>query len=794
MLVSLSWLKEFVDIDEDAKTIAEGLTMSGSKVEGIKSYGEEISNVVVGQIVSLEKHPNADKLWVGIVDIGSEKLQIVTGAENIKAGDYIPVALHGATLPGGVKIKRSKLRGVESEGMMCSAEELGLDESLLPEYQRNGIFILPPLPLGMDINEALQLKDDVLEFEITPNRPDCLSVVGIARETAATFRKSFRMPEIRVTEVEEPNPARVTIEAPDLCYRYVARVVKNVKIGPSPIWMQVRLLKAGIRPINNVVDVTNYVMLELGQPLHAFDLDKVKNKHIIVRRARDGEKLVTLDGKERILDSSMLVIADEEKAIGLAGVMGGENTEITDSTVNILIESANFKGSNIRHTSKKLGLRSEASARFEKGLDPEITVLACERAAQLMEKYCGGEVLKGIVDEYPKPMERTVLTVRPDRINKFLGTNLATSEMIEILRSLEFEVVEKGEELEIKVPHFRKDVTMEADIAEEIARLYGYNNIEDSLMKNAQTTLGSLTKEQQLEEKAREVLLACGLNEIVTMSFMGERDLDRINVPKDSVLRKAVKIINPLGEEQSLMRTTLLPFMLNVAYTNYSRKVGEFRAFEISRVFLPKELPLKELPEEVKTISLGMYGKEVDFYTIKGVIEELLEVMGIVDVEYVRAEEPSYHPGRSAKILFGEEVLGVFGEVHPDVLENYDLPVRVYAGELNLDKIIKFANVDKKYNPLPKYPAVERDIAVVVDEDLFVAEVEKVIKETGRGFVEKTALFDVYKGPNIPEGKKSVAFSIWYRSYEKTLTDEEVNEVHARIVKALEEKLGAKLR
>ncbi|TCO66993.1 phenylalanine--tRNA ligase subunit beta [Caldanaerobacter subterraneus] len=794
MLVSLSWLKEFVDIDEDAKTIAEGLTMSGSKVEGIKSYGKEISNVVVGQIVSLEKHPNADKLWVGIVDIGSEKLQIVTGAENIKVGDYIPVALHGATLPGGVKIKRSKLRGVESEGMMCSAEELGLDESLLPEYQRNGIFILPPLPLGMDINEALQLKDDVLEFEITPNRPDCLSVVGIARETAATFRKSFRMPEIRVTEVEEPNPARVTIEAPDLCYRYVARVVKNVKIGPSPIWMQVRLLKAGIRPINNVVDVTNYVMLELGQPLHAFDLDKVKNKHIIVRRARDGEKLVTLDGKERILDSSMLVIADEEKAIGLAGVMGGENTEITDSTVNILIESANFKGSNIRHTSKKLGLRSEASARFEKGLDPEITVLACERAAQLMEKYCGGEVLKGIVDEYPKPMERTVLTVRPDRINKFLGTNLATSEMIEILRSLEFEVVEKGEELEIKVPHFRKDVTMEADIAEEIARLYGYNNIEDSLMKNAQTTLGSLTKEQQLEEKAREVLLACGLNEIVTMSFMGERDLDRINVPKDSVLRKAVKIINPLGEEQSLMRTTLLPFMLNVAYTNYSRKVGEFRAFEISRVFLPKELPLKELPEEVKTISLGMYGKEVDFYTIKGVIEELLEVMGIVDVEYVRAEEPSYHPGRSAKILFKEEVLGVFGEVHPDVLENYDLPVRVYAGELNLDKIIKFANVDKKYTPLPKYPAVERDIAVVVDEDLFVAEVEKVIKEAGRGFVEKTALFDVYKGPNIPEGKKSVAFSIWYRSYEKTLTDEEVNEVHARIVKALEEKLGAKLR
>ncbi|HHW57731.1 MAG TPA: phenylalanine--tRNA ligase subunit beta [Clostridia bacterium] len=794
MLVSLSWLKEFVDINKDANTIADGLTMSGSKVEGIKSYGKEISNVVVGKIILLEKHPNANKLWVGIVDIGSEKLQIVTGAQNIKAGDYIPVALHGATLPGGVKIKRGKLRGVESNGMMCSAEELGLDESLLPEYQRNGIFILPPFPLGMDINEALQLKDDVLEFEITPNRPDCLSIIGIARETAATFRKSFKMPVIEVKEGEEENPAKVTIEATDLCFRYVARVVKNVKIGPSPMWMQMRLLKAGIRPINNVVDVTNYVMLELGQPLHAFDLDKVKNKHIIVRRAKEGERLVTLDGKERVLDSSMLVIADEEKAIGLGGVMGGENTEITDSTVNILIESANFKRSNIRHTSKKLGLRSEASSRFEKGLDPEITVLACERAAQLMDKYCGGTVLKGIVDEYPKPMEKTVLTVNPERINRFLGANIPTSEMIEILKSLEFEVVEKGEELEIMVPHFRKDVTMEADIVEEIARLFGYNNIEDSLMKNAQTTLGSLTKSQQLEEKTREVLLACGLNEIVTMSFMGEKDLDKINIPQDSPFRKAVRIINPLGEDQSLMRTTLLPFMLNVAYTNYSRKVEEFKAFEVSRVFLPKELPLTELPQEVKTISIGMYGKDVDFYTIKGVIETLFEVMGIEGVEYVRAQEPSYHPGRSAKILLGEEALGVFGEIHPDVLENYDIPVRVYCGEINLDKIIECANIEKKYTSLPKYPAVERDIAVVVDEDLFVKEVERVIRETGGKFIEKIELFDVYRGPNIPEGKKSVAFSIWYRSRERTLTDEEVNEIHDSIVEALDRRLGAKLR
>ncbi|ABY94431.1 MULTISPECIES: phenylalanine--tRNA ligase subunit beta [Thermoanaerobacter] len=794
MLVSLSWLKEFVDIDEDAKAIAEGLTMSGSKVETITSYGKEISNVVVGKIISLEKHPNADKLLVGIVDVGTEKLQIVTGAQNIKVGDYIPVALHGATLPGGVKIKRGKLRGIESNGMMCSAEELGLDESLLPEYQRNGIFILPPFPLGMDINEALQLKDDVLEFEITPNRPDCLSMVGIAREVAATFKKKFKMPVVEVNESEKQNPAKVTIEATDLCFRYVARVVKNVKIGPSPMWMQMRLLKAGIRPINNVVDVTNYVMLELGQPLHAFDLDKVENKHIIVRRAKEGEKLVTLDGKERTLDSSMLVIADEKEAIGLAGVMGGENTEITDTTVNILIESANFKGSNIRHTSKKLGLRSEASSRFEKGLDPEITVLACERAAQLMEKYCGGTVLKGLVDEYPKPIEKTVLTVNPHRINRFLGTELPTSQMIEILESLEFKVLQKGDDLEITVPHFRRDVTMEADIAEEIARLFGYNNIQDSLMKNAQTTLGAMTKEQELEEKIKEVLLVCGLNEIVTISFMGSKDLDKINVPLDSPLRKAVKIINPLGEDQSLMRTTLLPFILNVAYTNYSRKVQDFKVFEISKVFMPKELPLKELPQEIKTIAIGMYGKDVDFYSLKGVIEALFEVMGIKGVEYVRAEDPSYHPGRSAKILLGDETLGIFGEIHPDVLENYDIPVRVYGGEINLDKVIQYANVEKRYMPLPKYPAVERDIAVLVDRDIFVKDVEKVILETGGKLIDKVELFDVYKGPNIPEGKKSVAFSIWYRSYERTLTDEEVNVIHNNIVEALDKKLGAKLR
>lgn len=794
MLVSYSWLKDYVDVSVDAKKLADDLTMSGSKVETIKSYGNEINNVVIGKIISIEKHPDADKLQVGIVDVGEEKLQIITGAQNIKVGDYIPVALHGSTLPGGVKIKRGKLRGLESNGMMCSAKELGLDESLLPDYQRNGIFILPELPIGEDVKKALEL-DDVIDFEITPNRPDCLSVVGIARETAATYRKSYRMPEIKLSEVADKNPANVTIESDDLCYRYVARVIRNAKIGPSPIWMQMRLLKAGIRPINNIVDVTNYVMMELGQPLHAFDLDKVKNRHIIVRRAKNGEKLVTLDDKERILDSEMLVIADEEKAIGLAGVMGGQNTEITDDTVNILIESANFKGSNIRYTSKKLGLRSEASSRFEKGLDPEITVLACNRAAQLMAELSGGEILNGIVDVYPKPIEEKVLSVRHKKINKLLGTNLTIEEMKNILTFLDFGVICDGENLVVKVPAFRSDIEGEADIAEEIGRMYGYNNIEDTLLKGTQITAGVKTREQKLEDLVKEVFLSCGLNEIITTSFMGMKDLDKINLPDDSPLRKAVEIMNPLGEDQRYMRTTLLPSMLNVVYTNYSRKVSDFKAFEISRVFIPKSLPLEELPVEVKTAVIGMYGQDVDFLTLKGVIEVLLDVLNVSNAKYVRSENTLYHPGRSADIIVDGERIGVFGEINPDIEENYDINREVYVAELNLELLFKHAKDDeRKYKPLPKYPAVERDIAVLVDKGIFVADIESIIRETGGKLVDDVKLFDVYTGENIPEDKKSVAYSIWYRSYERTLTDEEVNKVHDKIIRKLNEKLGAQLR
>ncbi|MDI6604543.1 MAG: phenylalanine--tRNA ligase subunit beta [Thermoanaerobacteraceae bacterium] len=794
MLVSVDWLKEYVDIDVDTEKLADDLIMSGSKVETITNYGSQIKNVVVGRIMSLKKHPNADKLQIGIVDVGNEKLQIVTGAQNIKEGDYIPVALHGSTLAGGVKIKKGKLRGIESNGMMCSARELGLNEALLPEYQKNGIFILPELPLGQDIKEALRINDDVIEFEITPNRPDCLSILGIARETAAIYRKNYNVPDISITEADEENPANVTIEDKDLCFRYVARVIKNVKIGPSPLWMQMRLLKSGIRPINNVVDITNYVMLELGQPLHAFDLDKVKNRHILVRRGVDGERLITLDGKERVLNNSMLVIADEEKSIGLAGVMGGQNTEISDETINILIESANFKGSNIRYTSKKLGLRSEASSRFEKGLDPEITVFACNRAAHLMAELSGGIILKSLVDIYPEPVKKSTINVRPCRINNLLGTKLTTEEMCNLLKLLDFEVKINEDLLKVTIPAFRRDVEGEADIAEEVGRLYGYNNIESTLLMGTNVTIGIRTLKQQLEEKVKNIFLASGLNEITTTSFMGTKDLDRLNLASDSNLRKAVKIMNPLGEDQGFMRTTMLPSMLNVAYTNYSRKVSDFGVFELSKVFIPKELPLKELPTEIKMAVIGMYGKDINYYSIKGIIEALFDKMNIRNVKYRRSENQLYHPGRSADIIVNNEKVGVIGQLHPDIIESYDIQSEVYAGELKIDTIIDMADMNKKYSPLPKYPAVERDISILLDKEIFAYDIEETIRRIGGKIIDDVRLFDVYTGENIPEDKKSIAFSIWYRSYEKTLTDAEVNKVHDKIVEELKRKFHAELR
>lgn len=794
MLVSVEWLRDYVDIDVDTEKLADDLTMTGSKVETIKNYGNEINKVIVGKILSLCKHPNADKLQVGIVDVGNEKLQIITGAQNVHEGDYVPIAIHGSTLPGGIKIKRGKLRGLESNGMMCSAKELGLDENMLPEYQRNGIFILPKLPIGEDIKKVLKLDDDVIEFEITPNRPDCLSVTGIARETAATYRRNYNMPDIIFDEVIEENPAKVTIEADDLCYRYVARVIKNVKIGPSPMWMQMRLLKSGVRPINNVVDITNYVMLELGQPLHAFDIDKVKNRHIIVRKARNDEKLVSLDGKERILDENMLVIADEDKAIGLAGVMGGQNTEITDETVNILIESANFNGSNIRYTSKKLGLRSEASLRFEKGLDPEITVLACNRAAQLMSEISNGKVLKGMIDVYPKPFNEKILDIKPERINKLLGINLTSNQMKNLLELIDFEVEIENQSLKVKVPAFRMDIEGEADIAEEVGRLFGYNKIESTLLKGTKITIGIKTERQKLIETIKDTLVSSGLNEIITMSFMGKKDLDKINVDNDSKLRYAIKIINPLGEDQSYMRTTLLPSMLNVAKTNYSRKFADFEAFEISKVFIPNSLPLTELPNEIEMAIIGMYGNHGNFLRLKGIIENLFETLKINDVTYIRSKNKLYHPGRSADIIINGERVGILGELHPDVLENYDISEKVYISELNLDIVLRLANTNVKFTPLPKYPAVERDIAVLVDKNVFVADIKNVIIEAGGDIIDDVKLFDVYSGENIPENKKSVAYSIWYRSYKRTLTDEEVNKVHSHIIEELDYKLGAKLR
>lgn len=797
MLVPLSWLKEYVDIDEkmDVKDIVEKFTMSGSKVESVEVLGREISNVVIGRIVEIKKHPAADKLVICLVDVKDELLQIITGASNVYVGAYVPVAKVGATLPGGVKIRKQKLRGEESLGMLCSAEELGIDEQLISAESRGGIYILPELPLGMDAKEALGLNDIVIDFELTHNRSDCMSMVGMAREAAAVFNRKLNYPAIDVKEVEEKagDYADVEIVADDLCSRYVARVVKNIKIAPSPLWMQQRLIKAGMRPVNNIVDVTNYVMLELGQPLHAFDLDKVKGKKIIVRRARKGETIETIDHRTRELDDTMLVIADIERPVAIAGIMGGLNTEITDETTTILIESATFNGSNVRLTSRKLGLRSEASSRFERGLDPNLALDAVNRAAQLIEKIGAGEVLKDTIDVYKKPVKPWRVTVRPHRVNCLLGTELDTAYMADLLERLGLKCFIKESTIEVEVPTFRQDLKIEADIAEEVARLYGYDNIEETLLDNCKASVGLKTYEQKMEDMTRDVMSACGLNEVITYSFGSPKAFDNILLREDDPRRKAIQIANPLGEEYSVMRTTMIPFMLDVLSLNMNRRVERAAAYEIGRVYLPEELPLKKLPAEIRMLSIGIYGDGVDFYDIKGIVETYLSVCNI-KAQFKPAVDPTFHPGRTAEIFIEGQRAGVIGEIHPDVAEIYNMNKRVYLGEINLDVVFKKANMAKTYKPLPKFPAVTRDLAVIVPDDVAVGDMEGAIERVGGELIERIKLFDVYKGGPVPEGHKSVAFSLVFRSREKTLVDQEVNEVFDRIVQELNKGFGARLR
>ena len=795
MKLPLKWLKDFTDIHASPKEYADALTMSGSKVEGIETLGEEIDRVVVGRIVTLQKHPDADRLQVALVDIGGENVQIVTGAMNIKVDDLIPVALDGSSLPGGKRIKRGRLRGVESCGMMCSISELGVTKEEYPNAAEDGIFILEGSPAaGTDIRDVLGLNETIIDFEITSNRPDCFSIIGLARESAATFGTDFKVPEISVKETGSPakDMASVEIQAPDLCSRYAARIVTDVRIGPSPVWMKERLKAAGVRPVNNIVDITNYVMLELGQPMHAFDLENLKGHSIIVRKAAEGEKLQTLDGQDRELEPSMLVIADEERAVAVAGVMGGANSEITPDTRTILLESATFNGISVRMTAKKLGMRTEASGRFEKGLDPENALTAVNRAAQLIEQLGVGTVCKGVIDCYPVKAEKRTIPFSPKRINALLGTDISAERMKEIFEKLEIEVDEAAGTA--VAPTFRPDLECEADLAEEAARFYGYNNITATLLEGKAATVGRKTWRQRIEDMIRQTMLSCGLSETYTYSFTSPKVFDSINLPEDSDLRKAVVISNPLGEDFSIMRTTTLPEMLEVLATNHSRRVEEARLFEVSYVYIPKSLPLTELPEEKPVLTLGMYGN-VDFYDLTGVLDELMAVLGIKNYGYEPVKDhPSFHPGRTAKLFVNGKDCGILGEIHPDVAQKYKAAQRNYIGMIDIEPLVAGASIKPEYKPLPKFPAVTRDIAMLVEDGVPVRQIEQLISAKAGSILEEIRLFDVYKGKQVPEGMKSVAYSVIFRAADRTLTDEEVGGAMKKIVGALSEKLGAQLR
>ncbi|MDP4093664.1 MAG: phenylalanine--tRNA ligase subunit beta [Bacillota bacterium] len=795
MKVPISWLNDYVDINVKPEELADALTMSGSKVESVEKLGEDISNVVVGKIISLEKHPNADKLQVSQVDIGRGTIQVVTGAQNISVGDYIPVALVGSTLPGGVKISKGKLRGIESNGMMCSGKELNLTEEDYPGAGEYGILILENgLTVGQDIKEALGLSDTVLDFEITSNRPDCLSILGMARETAVTLGVPLRKPEIKVEKEEDDvnEYASVEVRDPDLCPRYSARVVKDVKIEPSPKWMRDRLKAAGVRPINNIVDITNFVMLELGQPMHAFDLEYVKSKKIVVRRAYENETIKTLDDQDRKLDTDMLVIADGERAVAVAGVMGGANSEILDTTKTILFESANFSGSSVRITAKKLGMRTEASSRFEKGLDVENTINAVDRAVQLVEMLGAGKVCKGIIDCYPRKAEKKAIKFRPDRMNQFLGTSIESDFMVNVFRRLEFTVDEK--QMLVTVPSFRPDVEREADLAEEVARFYGYNKIEATLLSGKSSTLGRKTFKQKIEDKIKNTMMACGLSEIYTYSFTSTKVFDLVNIPADSQLRKTIVISNPLGEDYSIMRTTTLPEMLETISINYNRRIEEGRFFDLAHVYLPKDTNAGELPEEKPVLTLGMYGN-IDFYEIKGVLEELMDNLGITNYEFQPLKDnPSFHPGRTAYLIINGKNAGVVGEIHPEVAEKNEVPQRTYLSTVDVLALVENSNLSVNYKALPKYPAVSRDIAMLVKDEILVKQIEDTIRQYSGKILENIKLFDIYKGKQVPDGMKSIAYNITFRADDRTLTDEEVGKAMNKVLNGLKNNLDAQLR
>lgn len=804
MNTPLSWIKAYVpDLECTDQEYMDAMTLSGTKCEGFERLDADLDKIVVGQIEKIEKHPDADKLVVCQVNIGTETIQIVTGATNVEEGQKVPVVLDGGRVAGGhdgsktaggIKIKKGKLRGIESNGMMCSIEELGSTTDFYPEAPEDGIYIFDDsVEVGADAIEVLGLHETVFEYEITSNRVDCYSVIGIAREAAATFKKPFKAPEVKEVGTTGDVNDYISVEVKDteLCPRYCARVVKNVKIAPSPEWMQRRLSTSGIRPINNLVDITNYVMEEFGQPMHAYDLATIADNKIVVRRAEDGEKFVTLDGQERELDSDMLMICDGEKAVGLAGIMGGENSMITDEVHDMLFEAACFDGTNIRLSSKRVGLRTDASGKFEKGLDPNNAEAAINRACQLIEELGAGEVVKGIVDVYPKKKTERTIEFDPDYVNNLIGFDLTEEEMISYFPALELEY--NPDTKMITVPTFRQDLIGMCDIAEEITRFYGYDKIPTTLPSGEATT-GKLSDKLKIDEIARSVALYCGFSQGMTYSFESPKVFDKLLLPQDSELRKTVEISNPLGEDFSVMRTTPLHGILTSLATNYNRRNKDVRLFEMGNIYLPKQIPVTELPDERMQFTLGFYG-DGDFFTMKGVVEEFLGQVGMDKKICYDADagKTFLHPGRQANIIYKDTVIGYLGEVHPIVCENYDMKTRAYVAVIDMPCVYEMADFDKKYEGIAKFPAVSRDISMVVPKEILVGQIESVIEQRGGKILESYKLFDIYEGDQIEKGFKSVAYNIVFRAKDRTLEENDIAGAMKKILNGLEG-LGIQLR
>lgn len=806
MNTPISWIKAYVpDLDVDVQEFVDKMTLSGSHVEGYEKKDKNLENIVVGKIETMDKHPDADKLVVCQVDVGTEKLQIVTGAKNVKVGDMIPLVLDGGKVaaahgddteyPEGIKIKKGKLRGVESNGMMCGIEELGSSRDFYPEAPEDGVYVFPEdsgVKPGDDAVKALGLDDTIVEYEITSNRVDCFSMIGMAREVAATFNKPFHAPELKETgnDKDVNDFIKVTVEDSDLCTRYCARVVENIKIGPSPKWMQDRLRAMGIRSINNLVDITNYVMEEYGQPMHAFDLSTIAGNEIIVKRAKDGDTFITLDGQERKLDSDVLMINDGEKPVAIAGIMGGENSMITDNVKTVLFEAACFDGTNIRLSSKRIGLQTDSSFKFTKGLDPDNAIDAINRACQLVEEMGCGDVVGGVVDVYPNPVKEKVLPFEPERYNGLLGTDISKEDMLKYFDKLELKYNEADNTLTI--PTFRQDLGCMADLAEEVARFYGYDNIPVSLPKG-EATVGKKPFNQMVDDLARQICERNGFSGGMTYSFESPKVFDKLLLPADAKERQAIVISNPLGEDFSIMRTVSLNGMLTSLATNYNRRNKVARLYELGNIYLPKALPLTELPEEKMRLTLGMYG-EGDFFDLKGVVEELFEKLGIAGAECEPCNDiPYLHPGRQAKLVKGKLDLGFLGQVHPEVGDNYNLKTEAYVAVLNMEVLTMIASFDRKYEGIAKFPASTRDLSMVMDKSMFVGQIEHVIAKNAGKILESCELFDVYEGEQVGEGKKSVAFSLIFRAKDRNLESAEVDKAVEKVLGALKD-MGIELR